>query len=139
MFDIIGYWGVLTLSLITPLVVLVWIFCGVSQGRIKELGGAPVPLFTAVDKFMDKPAVGVLVIGGCIFGVIMSFIWACGAILSVEGWRTFIGFHSNFAEMVSPVSGYLLTIVAFLIVYDIMLKGYVKVTKLVNKLEEKAE
>lgn len=139
MFDVIGYWGVLTLSLITPLVVLVWIFCGVSQGRIKELGGAPVPLFASVDNLMDKPAVGVTVIGGCIFGVIMSFIWATGAIVGAEDWATFIGFHSNFAEMASPVSGYLLTIVALLVVYDIMLKGYVKVTKLVNKLEDKVE
>ena len=138
MFDVIGYWGVLTALMMFPIVVLFWLFTEFTNNRIKELGGKPVPLFTAFDKFLDKGHIGVPLIIGTIFGVILSCAWVIGLVCKEE-WYTYIGFFSKISEKLSPVSGYVLTLVVVFLAYDMALKGYVRVTSLVEKLDAKAE
>ncbi|MGL4352761.1 MAG: hypothetical protein ACRCTP_02250 [Aeromonas popoffii] len=136
MFDIIGYWGILTTTLMFPILVAVWLFGCFTNARVAELGGAPVGIFKRFDKSLENPILGVPVIIGCIVSALLSLVWAVGTMTGKLAF-TFIGFHSAFSEMLSPVSGFFIAAIVFMVVYDMALKGYVKVTKLVDKLEEK--
>ena len=138
MFDVIGYWGVLTFMMIFPIVTLVWLFTEHTNKRIRELGGKPVAMFVALDKALDAKHIGIPVILGTIVGVILSAIWAIGKMVS-EDWVSYIGWFSTISEKMSPFSGFVIVFVLAFIAYDMALKGYVRVTKLVNKLEEKSE
>lgn len=138
MFDIIGYWGVLTMTLMFPILVLVWLFGCFTNARVKELGGAPIGIFRRFDKKLEGPAIGIPVVLGCFVSVILSAVWAIGSVTGKLS-HSFIGFHSAFSELLSPVSGFVIAAVVFMIAYDMALKAYVKVNKLVSKLEEKAE
>ncbi|MGL5566844.1 MAG: hypothetical protein ACRDC4_14055 [Plesiomonas sp.] len=138
MFDVIGYWGVLTALMMFPIVCLAWLFTEFTNKRIKELGGKPVKMFDAFDKLLDKSYVGVPLVIGTFFGVVLSCVWAIGNIVKDE-WFTYIGFFSKLSENLSPVSGYVLTLVVVFIAYDVILKGYVRVTTLVEKLDAKSE
>lgn len=137
MFDIIGYWGVLTINLMFPILAAVWLFGCFTNARVKELGGAPVGIFHRFDKALENAVLGVPLVIGCILSAVVSFVWSIYT-LTDKGTLTFIQWHSVFAEMLSPISGFVIAAVVFMIAYDMILKGYVKVTKLVDKLEEKA-
>ena len=137
MFDIIGYWGVLTITLMFPILAAVWLFGCFTNARVKELGGAPIGIFHRFDKALENAVLGVPMVIGCIVSAIVSFVWAIYT-LTGKGTLTFIQWHSDFAEMLSPVSGFVIAAVVFMVAYDLALKAYVKVNKLVSKLEEKA-
>ncbi|MGL4751632.1 MAG: hypothetical protein ACRCXB_04300 [Aeromonadaceae bacterium] len=137
MFDIIGYWGVLTMTLMFPILVAVWLFGCFTNARVKELGGTPVGIFKRFDKLMEGPAIGIPVVLGCFVSFILSMVWAIGTMHgSIE--LSFIGFYSAFSEKLSSFSGFIIAAVVFMVAYDMALKAYVKVNKLVSKLEEKA-
>lgn len=136
MFDIIGYWGVLTMTLMFPIIIAVWLFGCFTNCRVEELGGAPVGIFKGLDDTLNKGHIGIPVGIGCLISVVISFVWAIYT-LTGKGILTFIQWHSGFAEVLSPVSGFVLAAVVFMIAYDMALKAYVKVNKLVSKLEEK--
>lgn len=139
MFDIIGYWGVLTITLMFPILAAIWLFGCFTNKRVEELGGAPVGIFKRFDKSLENPILGVPLVIGCIISFIVSGAWVVHVKLVSRSTDTFMGWHSDFAEVLSPISGFLITALVFMVAYDMALKGYVKVTKLVTKLEEKAE
>lgn len=138
MFDIIGYWGILTLTLMMPVVAALWFFCCMTNERVRELGGAPIPLFVKFDKTLERCIYGMPVVIGCIASAIVSVIWAV-VTFSDKTELSFIGWHSAFSEAISPVSGFVLAAIALMVAYDMGLRAYIRVSKLVNKLEEKAE
>lgn len=138
MFDIIGYWGVLTVTLMFPIAAFVWLFGCFTNTRVKELGGSPISIFQRFDKSLENPVIGIPLIVGCILSLILSAIWTIGVMTNKLDF-TFIGWHSAFSEKCSPVSGFIIAAVVFMSAYDMALKAYVKVTKLVTKLEKKAE
>lgn len=137
MFDIIGYWGVLTMTLMFPILVLAWLFGYFTNARVKELGGAPISIFSRFDKKLEGPAIGIPVVLGCFVSVVISAVWAI-AQMAGHTEMSFISWHSTFSEKLSPVSGFVIAAVVAMIAYDMALKAYVKVNKLVTKLEEKA-
>lgn len=130
--------GVLTITLMFPLVIVLWAFGCFTNKRVEELGGAPVGIFKRLDKALEAPVLGIPVVVGSIISVIASAIWVIGSMTGNLN-LSFIGWHSAFSEHCSPVSGFILAAIVFMVAYDMALKGYVKVTKLVTKLEEKAE
>lgn len=137
MFDIIGYWGVLTITLIFPILLGLWIFGGFTNSRVRELGGTNIEWIHKLDKQLNDSIMGILIVLGTIVSAILSFAWVIRSFTDAKPF-TFIGWHSGFAEITSPVSGFVIAAVVALVVYDSGLRAYVRINKLVSKLEEKA-
>lgn len=133
MFDVIGYWGILTITLMSPIVFALWVFLAQTNWRIKEMGGKEVPLFKKVDDFLDNKFVGLPLLLASAFHLVLAAIWLGKG----QGVTTYIGFFSGFSESVAPIAGYVLVFLLAFVVYDFMLKGYVRITKLVDKFEDK--
>lgn len=136
MFDIIGYWGVLTITLMSPILAVAWVFADFTNARIEELGGNKSPMLSAFSKFLNTPSVGLPMVLGCVSSAGLALIYAMNTLCKDDFTTTFIGWYSDFAEALSPVSGFILCAIAALVVYDMALRAYVRINKIVSKLEQ---
>lgn len=135
MFDLVGYWGFLTLSLMSPVVLVALAFILLSGKRIKELGGNEVKVPKILGDIVDK-ILSPLPVVAMVIGIIISVLVSCYWLVNSSVF-TFIGAHSYVAEFFAPFWGWVVVVVGSLVAWDMLLKMYVKVAKVISKVEAK--